>query len=416
MLMPAEWTAPLLHNPDLSDAADMSSAALIVLGPACVIAAANAEAASIAGHTAMLGARFCEAFEGQACDPSVACCKFAAALSGSERRRRPRWATIHLHAGPTRVLLESKSVSLAGRYINDERQEYGATVTMLPEHLLGNAARYYQQMFAGAIHDLRDAAAVQQLALDILLRMDEAPEPASTAQIVKILQKSTGHLVWYLKHVLDQTLFDLDRISLVPSLVQLRPLLVQIRENLAPLLARRLQTVRIACRPDVYAWVDYRSLDHMITNLIINACNYSIDEDTLVVAARQHNDGATVELSVRDHGPGLSPSEHRSLFDGFSTAPPKPGRGSTGIGLATVRSMAHRQNGAVGVRTPRGSGAYVWIRLPSTPSDNRHDALTNATSHAVATSTSTTSALSNRLAASQPRSRRGGQARIARGG
>jgi signal transduction histidine kinase len=153
----------------------------------------------------------------------------------------------------------------------------------------------------------------------------------------------------------------------------------------------------------------------MMTNLMINASKYSIDEDTIVVAARQIS-GATVELSVRDHGPGISPSEHRSLFDGFSTAPSNSGRGSTGIGLATVRSMAHRQNGAVGVRTPRGSGAYVWIRLPSTPSDNRHDALTNATSHAVATSTSTTSALSNRLAASQPRSRRGGQARIARGG
>ncbi|MBI4424668.1 MAG: HAMP domain-containing histidine kinase [Elusimicrobia bacterium] len=68
----------------------------------------------------------------------------------------------------------------------------------------------------------------------------------------------------------------------------------------------------------------------------------------------------SVELLVRDSGPGVSAEAAARLFEPFSSTKPR----GLGLGLATARKFAERLGGSVEL-VERGPGAVFRLRLPS---------------------------------------------------
>ncbi|MBL0779933.1 sensor histidine kinase [Streptomyces albidoflavus] len=87
-------------------------------------------------------------------------------------------------------------------------------------------------------------------------------------------------------------------------------------------------------------------------------------EDRLVeVGVRAR--GRTAELTVRDTGAGVPPTQRELVFaDGFSTKEAAPGRGGRGLGLALVKRHAQRYGGTVSVAGAEGGGAVFTVVLP----------------------------------------------------
>jgi signal transduction histidine kinase len=73
-------------------------------------------------------------------------------------------------------------------------------------------------------------------------------------------------------------------------------------------------------------------------------------------AARQ------VLVEVADHGQGIAPELHERIFEPFVTTKPR-GEG-TGLGLATVKSIAVGSGGAVALQSAPGAGASFRVFLP----------------------------------------------------
>ena len=63
--------------------------------------------------------------------------------------------------------------------------------------------------------------------------------------------------------------------------------------------------------------------------------------------------------TVRDHGPGIAPTDADRVFDRFYRADTARGLPGSGLGLAIVRDVAERHGGAAFVTTPAGGGACV---------------------------------------------------------
>ncbi|HEY2850741.1 MAG TPA: ATP-binding protein [Gemmatimonadaceae bacterium] len=84
----------------------------------------------------------------------------------------------------------------------------------------------------------------------------------------------------------------------------------------------------------------------VLVNLIDNAIKYSSPATTIRVAARRN--GATLDVSVSDTGPGVPPGEDERIFTPFYRPPgERPDVGSAGLGLAIARQMAQSQGGNV---------------------------------------------------------------------
>jgi signal transduction histidine kinase len=108
---------------------------------------------------------------------------------------------------------------------------------------------------------------------------------------------------------------------------------------------------------------DERLLIAMVENLIRNAIRVSPVGSTVRTLVSQ--DDETVQVIVRDQGPGIPPEERDTLFTAF-VSKPIDGRqtGGTGIGLAIVNSVVHLHGGTIQVTDAPDGGAEFVIRLP----------------------------------------------------
>jgi two-component system, OmpR family, sensor kinase len=109
-------------------------------------------------------------------------------------------------------------------------------------------------------------------------------------------------------------------------------------------------------------------LRRAVRNLLENARRYSTGPVTLELA----REGRDVVLRVRDHGPGVPPSERERIFEPFYRLPgASEVHGGVGLGLALVRSIAVRHHGNVTCEDPSGGGACFVLRLPADSSTVR---------------------------------------------
>jgi two-component system sensor histidine kinase CreC len=113
------------------------------------------------------------------------------------------------------------------------------------------------------------------------------------------------------------------------------------------------------------AWVDGDAflLRRALSNLLDNALDFSPAGGTveLALAGRPRS----VDITVRDHGPGVPEYAYEKVFEKFySLARPHSQKKSTGLGLSFVKEIADLHDGRVSLRNAEGGGAVATLSLP----------------------------------------------------
>jgi signal transduction histidine kinase len=102
----------------------------------------------------------------------------------------------------------------------------------------------------------------------------------------------------------------------------------------------------------------------VVTNLVSNAVKYSPEQATIEIVARSVGDHA--ELSVIDHGIGMTDEERSHLFEKFTRAdrPEVRKAGGSGLGLYITKSLVELQRGQLWVRSSPDAGSTFSVSLP----------------------------------------------------
>lgn len=108
---------------------------------------------------------------------------------------------------------------------------------------------------------------------------------------------------------------------------------------------------------------DVEKTTWVLINLLANAIRYSpVGEPLTVRAARA---GQFVQVTVRDHGPGIAAENHEKIFQRFAQIPDKTGyQGGSGLGLSIAREFITTQGGRLWVESELGSGSTFCFTLP----------------------------------------------------
>jgi signal transduction histidine kinase/CheY-like chemotaxis protein len=100
------------------------------------------------------------------------------------------------------------------------------------------------------------------------------------------------------------------------------------------------------------------SLSHCLLNLIKNAREAMPDGGTIHVL--WEGDDTTVNVTVRDHGTGISEQDLAHIFEPFYSTKKQ----GTGLGLAMVRGIVSQHAGTVEIRSTVGMGTSVSLVWP----------------------------------------------------
>lgn len=119
----------------------------------------------------------------------------------------------------------------------------------------------------------------------------------------------------------------------------------------------QFQTRLEAGLPPVEA--DAGRLRQLLHNLIKNALEATPDSRARITLST-HSLPGFVELSVRDHGPGIPREIMAQLFEPYVTTKPK----GTGLGLAIVKKIVEEHGGSLSAENPQDGGARIVLRLP----------------------------------------------------
>jgi signal transduction histidine kinase len=111
---------------------------------------------------------------------------------------------------------------------------------------------------------------------------------------------------------------------------------------------------------------DAEAVGQILLNLVENACKYGPSDRDPAIEIGATADPAWIELSVRDHGPGIPPEAAPRLFLPFERGHDhgdEPIRG-LGLGLALSRGLARDLGGSLELEHPSDGGARFVLRLP----------------------------------------------------
>jgi PAS domain S-box-containing protein len=96
--------------------------------------------------------------------------------------------------------------------------------------------------------------------------------------------------------------------------------------------------------------------------LVDNALSFSPQNTLIELDGRRVSDG--IQLSVRDHGPGVTDADRPRIFDKFYRGNNAAGMPGSGLGLYMARSVVEVHGGTISLAEPDGRGAEFRIWLP----------------------------------------------------
>jgi len=147
--------------------------------------------------------------------------------------------------------------------------------------------------------------------------------------------------------------------------------LQQIVEESLVLLERELQKYRIDLEtsfeeaPEINA--DGNQIQQVLMNLLINARQAMSGGGRVVIGIHHDKEAGTVDLLVRDTGPGIAADKLQKIFDPFYSTkdgPDETGKGGSGVGLSCCRDIIEAHKGRIRVESTVGVGTAFTLKLP----------------------------------------------------
>jgi signal transduction histidine kinase len=221
-----------------------------------------------------------------------------------------------------------------------------------------------RELIVNASHELRTPVASISAHVESLLKPGREMD-SETRKYLSVVAAETDRLGSLVDDVLALARADADELRLDISPVDITSVIDQVCEALAPL-ARRERNLSLVHSTAIglpRAMADRDRLAQVLTNLVRNAVNNTLDGGIISVEAALVGD--RVAITVSDTGIGMDPADLKRIFDRFYRTDQSRARdtGGSGLGLAIVRDLVAAMGGSVGAESVSGRGSvfHVWL-------------------------------------------------------
>jgi two-component system, NtrC family, sensor histidine kinase HydH len=210
------------------------------------------------------------------------------------------------------------------------------------------------EIWAGLAHEIRTPLGAIMTAIKLLEK--SCPSEEEQRALFALLRSETNRLqrklsefLRYAKPRSPQT----TEVGISALLEELRTLLTMERQLIGKV------TMEVVMDPDLTVWpLDHDQTKESLLNICLNALQALDGKGMLTLEAKARGD--TLELFVRDNGPGIPVDELPHIFKPFHTTKP----GGTGLGLAISRQLIESQGGRISVTSIPRLNTTFKISIP----------------------------------------------------
>lgn len=167
------------------------------------------------------------------------------------------------------------------------------------------------------------------------------------------IKRSGQHLLALINDVLDMSRIEAGKADLDMAKRDLMPLITASVAIVRATAENKSLTLRLNLPSEALsARCDQRAVTQMLLNLLSNAIKFSPPETEILVSARRLASGEA-EISVSDHGPGITAAMLPRLFEPFSpkVAHIASNQEGTGLGLSITKGLIEAHGGHIDVET-----------------------------------------------------------------
>jgi PAS domain S-box-containing protein len=213
-------------------------------------------------------------------------------------------------------------------------------------------------------HELRNPLQPIAHANALLGRL--GPAAPGLPRIHAVINRQLESITRLVEDLLDASRISSGKISLKLSRLRLSEVIALAVETSQPQIEKSRQRLIIEnTGEDMFVQGDMLRLAQVLSNLLNNASKFSAEEQSIRLETSVN--GLFAQISIIDHGVGISAGLLPRVFDLFTQGPQALDRskGGLGIGLTLVRSLVEMQGGIVRAESEGlGHGSRFTVALP----------------------------------------------------
>lgn len=269
------------------------------------------------------------------------------------RRFRPRWFPVRSLVNATSRLAEGDYSVRMGEVEGGPLREVIASFNEMARRL-ETASEQRRRLLADIGHELRTPLTVLQGEIEALIDGVHPPDPE---QLNRLLEE-----IGVMSHLLDDlrtlSMSEAGELKLDKEEVDLAALLEDAVSSYQGVAERAEVEIVIDAGPAT-AEADPVRLREVLANLLSNAVRHSQPGDTVTLRSRSTEAGH--EVSVIDHGPGISADLMPHIFERFAKGSDSTG---TGLGLSIARDLVRAHGGEISATNQPEGGTAISFTIP----------------------------------------------------
>lgn len=240
----------------------------------------------------------------------------------------------------------------------------GNTVFVLRDVTDAERLREIREAFASMVsHELRTPVSVIYAAAELLTRPNVTRTEAERSELLAEVASAADRLRRLIEDLLVLNRAEGGPVGAAAEPVHLHHVLRSVLERERARWPHHNMTLTVDPSSPVVAG-ESTYVEQIVANLVSNAAKYSDADTTIDVVAGSV--GKTIQVRVRDYGPGIEPADRDRLFEMRYRAPSTAGRSpGAGIGLFVCRTLAEAMGGSIRVEAPPDGGSEFVLELPA---------------------------------------------------
>ncbi|HCC54890.1 MAG TPA: hypothetical protein DEQ20_08215 [Desulfobulbaceae bacterium] len=253
---------------------------------------------------------------------------------------------------------------------------------------LALASKYKSEFLANMSHELRTPLNSLLLLAQSLSENKVGNLSEEQVESARIIYGSGSDLLSLINEILDLSKIEAGRMDLQLGSVRINDLADSMRSSFGHMAEDKGLNLEITVQEDIPSEItsDRKRIEQVIKNLIANAIKFTDAGNIAVTFARPSPNtklsrsnlpaSECLAVAVKDSGIGISPENHKKIFEAFQQVDGGTARkfGGTGLGLSISRELVRFLGGEIQVESELGKGSTFTLYLPVSLSSGRKTA------------------------------------------